>query len=53
MAADEVKKEVEDTKKSATNDKFKGLLEIAEVRMLVYVIPVALVLLVVALLLGK
>jgi hypothetical protein len=32
---------------------FKGLLKIAEVRMLLYVIPVALVLLVVALLLNS
>lgn len=53
MATEEVKKDVEETQETATNSKYKGLMAIAEVRMLVYVIPVALVLLVVALLLGK
>ena len=46
--ATEVEKKVEE---KSTEKKKKGLLEIAEVRMLLYVIPVALILLVVALLL--
>ncbi len=47
--ATEVKKETEET---VTKGKGKGLLEIAEVKMLLYVIPVALVLLVISLLLS-
>ncbi len=49
MATEEVKKETTET---ATNDKGKGLLKVPEVRMLLYVIPVALVLVVIALLLS-
>lgn len=48
--SDEVEKKEE--AKNETNKGAKGLLQIAEVKMLLYVIPVALVLLVVALLLS-
>lgn len=46
---------VEETKEPATQEapKKESLKDIAEVRMLMYVVPVAIVLLVVALLLGK
>ena len=52
--ATEVKTKAEETKKKSegvTESKGKGLLKVAEVRMLIYIIPVALVLLVIALLL--
>ncbi len=43
----------EDFAKSVAKDQMKGLMQVAEFRMLIYVIPVAIVLLVLALLLGK
>jgi hypothetical protein len=50
--ATEVKKDVKKVEeKTATEPKGKGLLKIAEVRMLLYVIPVALILLAISLLL--
>lgn len=49
MATEVEKKAVETTQKN----KFQKLMEIAEFRMLVYIIPVAAVILVLALLLGK
>jgi hypothetical protein len=49
MATEEVKKETTET---ATNGKGKGLLQVPEVRMLLYVIPVAAILLVLALVLS-
>lgn len=52
MAENEVKEVKEETAKDEQyNKKFKGIFQIAEVRMLFYVIPVAAILLVVALLL--
>ncbi len=53
MSAEVEKKEEVVEPNTAPKKGFKGLLEIAEVKMLLYVIPVALVLLVVALLLGN
>lgn len=50
MSAEVEKKEVEAPK---TESKFQSLMKIAEFRMLIYVIPVAIVILVLALLLGK
>ena len=43
----------EEFAKSVAKDQFKGLMQVAEFRMLLYVIPVALVLLIIALILGK
>jgi len=45
--------EVKETKTSTEEEPKKKFMEIAEFRMLVYVVPVALVLLVLALILGK
>jgi cell division protein FtsL len=53
MAANEVEKKEIDGEKTVTESTWKRLMKIGEFRMLIYVIPVALVLLVVALLLGK
>jgi len=43
----------EEFAKSVAKDQFKGLMQVAEFRMLLYVIPVALILLIIALILGK
>jgi hypothetical protein len=43
----------EEFAKSVAKDQFKGLMQVAEFRMLIYVIPVALILLIIALILGK
>ena len=53
MAANEVEKKEIDGEETVTESTWKRLMKIGEFRMLIYVIPVALVLLVVALLLGK
>ncbi len=55
MATNEVKeaKKQENTPEIVTETEKKGFMQVAEFRMLVYVVPVALVLLVLALLLGK
>ena len=51
MSAEVEKKEEAVEPTTETKKGFKGLLQIAEVKMLLYVVPVALVLLVIALLL--
>lgn len=43
----------EDFAKSVAKDQFKGLMQVAEFKMLLYVIPVAIILLIIALILGK
>ena len=43
----------EDFAKSVAKDQFKGLMQVAEFKMILYVVPVAIILLILALILGK
>lgn len=53
MAANEVEKKEIEGEKTVTETTWQRLMKVAEFRMVIYVVPVAIVLLVLALILGK
>lgn len=53
MAANEVEKKETEGEKTVTESTWKRLMKIGEFRMLIYVIPVALIVLALAFLLGR